>query len=115
MSEASLLNLVSFAPYGGGQGARLTATNSSGRVAIPGLEGGQQGDNSRVMVCNEGAVSVKIRLGGSSVAAGTASYAILPGTKEVLRPPNIGTQPVYLAAITESGEAIVTVCAGEGT
>lgn len=115
MSEATPVNVQAFEPNNGGGGARLAPTGTTSRVAIPGLEGGQQGDRSRVVISNGGAYSVFICMGGPTVVATTSSYEILPGTKELLKPPNIGPNPVYMAAITAGDTGVVNVCAGSGT
>ena len=115
MSESTPVNVQAFEPFLGGGGARLSATTSSASVQIPGLEGGRQDDKSRVVISNSGSTPVYVRMGNSAVAATTASYEIMPGTKELLKPPNIGNQPVYLAAIMATGTGAVNVCAGVGT
>jgi len=115
MAEATPINVTAFEPFNGGQGAQISATTTSSSAAIPGLSGGQQGDNSRVVVSNGGSVSAFVRFGPSTVAATVSGLEILPGTKETLKPPNIGTNAVYLAAITVSGSTTINVCAGYGT
>jgi hypothetical protein len=115
MADPASVNIQAFTPNGGGQGARLAATSVSSRALIPGLAGGQQGAKSRLVVSNSGFVSAYVTIGGSDVVATTASLEILPGTKELLSPPFVGTKAMYLAAVTASGSTTVNVCAGEGT
>ena len=115
MSESTPVNVQAFEPSNGGAGARIEATDVSGRVAIPGLEGGQQGDNSRVLITNPNAFSAFIRMGGSSVVATLSSQEILAGTQVLLKPPQVGPQPLYMAVIVESGTGFVSICSGAGT
>jgi hypothetical protein len=115
MAEATPVNVVAFEPYNGGQGAQISVSSVSASVAIPGLAGGQQDDRSRVVVSNGGSVSAFIHFGPSGVTAGTSSLEILPGTKETLKPPYIGPNAIYLAAVTASGSTTINVCAGLGT
>lgn len=115
MSEATPINVRAFAPFNGGQGVRLAVTTVTTRSGIPGLSGGQQTADSRVVVSNSGFVSAYVQIGGPTVAATTASLEILPGTKELLSPPFVGPNGLFVAAITASGSTAVNVCAGEGT
>lgn len=115
MSESTPVNVQAFEPYGGGNGARIAASSTTTRVAIPGLEGGQQGDNSRVLITNPNAFSAFIRLGTSVVEATLSSLEILAGTQVLLRPPFNGPAPAYMAVILESGTGSISVCSGAGT
>ncbi len=119
MSESTAINVQAYEPYNGGEGARLSATTATGNVAIPGLEGGLQSDRSRVLITNPNAFSVYVRMGGSSITATLtstrASQEILAGTQVLLKPPQIGSQPLYMAAIVAAGSGYVTVCSGVGT
>lgn len=118
MSEATPINLSAFAPYAGGVGATIATTSSSSRSAIPGLAGGQQVENARIAVTNAGNCTAYVAIGGSAVTASTSSYAILPGTKEVLSPPfnGVGGGALYLAAVTSGSDTTtINVCAGTGT
>lgn len=115
MADSTPINVQAFEPYNGGQGARLSATSTSDRVAIPGLEGGSQNDKSRVLITNRNSFSISIRMGGSTVDATLSSLEILAGTQVLLKPPTAGTQPLYMAGITESLTGYITVCAGTGT
>jgi hypothetical protein len=102
---------MTFKPYNGGDGARLTVTNASASVQIPGLGTGTGPD--RVVVSNSGGVSAYIRFGASDVAATLASLEILPGTEKTLSPSYCLPGGVWLAAITVSGSTTVNVCAGD--
>lgn len=112
-------NVQAFTPYNGGDSGRLAADSTTDRVPIPGLEGGLQSDKSRVVVTNPNAFSIFIRFGGASVTAvctaTRCSFEIIAGSSQLLKPPNIGPQPMYMAAITDGETGYISACAGEGT
>lgn len=116
MTDSTPVNLQAFAPYNGGVGARLALTTTTGRVAIPGLEGGSDPKGKRrVVVSNGGSVSAFVRVGNSSVVATTGSLEVMPGCYVTITPPHLGTSPVYLAGITESGTTKINGISGEGS
>jgi hypothetical protein len=114
MPDASIINYQAFEPWNGGAGVRMTATSTTAAVPIPGLEGGASNDKSRVVVTNPNGFSVFIRMGGSSVVATLNSFEVIANSSQLLKPPNIGTQPVYMAAITVSASLPISICSGTG-
>lgn len=114
MADATVYNVQAFEPWNGGAGIRMTATSTTAAVAIPGLEGGAFNDKSRVVVTNPNGFSVFIRMGSSAVVATLNSLEIIANSSQLLKPPNIGTQPVYMAAITESASIPISICSGTG-
>lgn len=82
-----------------GLGVRLSCTDVSSRVAIPG-----NGDS--LCVTNPGNTTIYMGLGGSTFEATTAGYPILPGTKEdnlLLDVDADWYHAPYIAGICESG------------
>lgn len=117
MAESIPVNVQAFAPHKGGVGKRLLATTVTGSAAIPGMSGGAPVENGRVLVTNSGInnASVFVRLGNSDVTATLDSLEILPGAAYLLTPPFSGPGGVWIAAITETGTANISVMSGVGT
>lgn len=115
MAESQAINFQAFEPVNGGTGARLAVSTTTARVAIPGLEGGQQDDRSRIIITNPNSFSVFVRMGNASVVATLNSLEIIAGSSQLFKPPNIGPQALYMAAIAERAGGYASVCAGYGT
>ncbi|MGZ3398164.1 MAG: hypothetical protein ACXWKX_03285 [Caulobacteraceae bacterium] len=81
----------------------LAVTTSSARVALPSAD-------TTVLIRNPGAVSVFVRFGGSSVTAATTDFEIPAGWAFAFNA-DVNT---YVAAITGSGSATLSVSTGTG-
>lgn len=115
MSEDLTINLSAFEPNNGGAGARLTAGIVATTALIPGLEGGVQDPKSRVVISNGGNRPAYVRMGVQGVVATLASLEIHPGPGQLLKPPYVGPNAVWISVITASGETTINVCSGKGT
>jgi hypothetical protein len=112
MAEATLVDPFSFVPFEGGNGKRLSCSDVSARVAIPGTQG--QGALNRILVTNGGAVSAFIRMGQSNVVATLDSMEILPGTTQTFTVPQVAPSGLFVAGITESGATNLSIVSGGG-
>jgi hypothetical protein len=96
-------------PYNGGQGASITATTSSSRVALIGASA----NAPYALVCNQSAIWVSVQFGDSTVIATTASMSVPPGACALVTiTPTSGAIPTHMAAITSSSTAFVQVTVG---
>lgn len=102
-------DINAFTPYSNNT-VNLTATTSSGNVALPTRS--SIGGNETVDVYNSGLVDVFIEFGTTSaITASTAtSMPIPPGVKTLGCPSSI----TYIAGITASGSATVYFSLGKG-
>lgn len=105
----SLLPNYPFNAYGGGQGASITATVASGRVA---LVGGS--DNAPfAYICNQGSVWASVQFGDSTVTATTSSMSVPPNACSLVTVSIVGQPfPTHMAAITASGSTFLQITMG---
>lgn len=114
MAAPEPIDQLTFVPYLGGLGKRLTATTSTASVEIPGMGVGQGKDGHRVMFTNGGTVAAFVRMGGPGVVATLDCYELAPGTTQSLGAPFTPNIAVWYAVITESGTTKISACAGVG-
>lgn len=110
-ARATWVSAYPFEPYGGGQGASLTASTATSRVAMVGTTA----TVNSALIINTGTVWVNVQVGNSTVTATTSSMAIPPGAYALISLTTQGSPvPTHLAAITTTGTAVVQVTLGYG-
>lgn len=118
MAETVIFNAQVFAPFNGGDAARLAVSGTSNSAEIPGLAGGEVSDKTRVAVTNPHPFSIFVKLGTSGVVAvcttTRCSYEVIAGSTQLLKPPIGQKSAVWMAAITAGETGYTSACAGEG-
>lgn len=100
--------LEAFTP---GSTVKLTATTSTGAVALTGADGKLK---RQVRLYNAGSVVVFVKIGASGVTAATTDMPLAPGVPELITVQDANGSARYLAGITVSGSADVYATVGEG-
>lgn len=86
----------------------------SGSIVAPGTVSNKtsiSGDGQTALITNLGSVVCYVRSGGSTVAATTADYPVLPSTQITLAKQ---LEDTHIAYITASGTGSIHIMSGDG-
>lgn len=101
-----------FNAFNGGEGVSMTATTSTGNVALVGASASAP----FAFVCNQSSNWAFIQFGDSTITATTSSMAVPPGACSLVTIAIVGNNafPTHMAAITSTGSAQLQVTMGYG-